>query len=103
MTKISFSYTDLLLKYILHSFQLGGNPLACAIGNSVLEVIKNEKLVSSAKMVGKVLLEGLTLLMEKYNYIGYVRGRGLCIGVEIVCGRPNLKPANNLASRLLYK
>ena len=54
-------------------------------------------------MVGKVLLEGMKLLMEKYDCIGDVRGLGLCVGVEIVCGRPNFKPATNLANRLLYK
>ena len=54
-------------------------------------------------MVGNVLLEGLRLLMKKYNCIGDVRGLGLCVGVEIVCGRPNMKPAVNLANRLLYR
>lgn len=81
----------------------GGNPLACAIGKAVLEVIANEKLMYAAKMVGKFLLEGLRGLMPKYPTIGEVRGLGLCIGVEIVCGRPYMKPAANLAGRLLYK
>ncbi len=57
----------------------------------------------AAKMVGKFLLEGLRGLMPKYPTIGEVRGLGLCIGVEIVCGRPDMKPAANLAGRLLYK
>ena len=57
----------------------------------------------AAKMVGKFLLEGLRGLMAKYPTIGEVRGLGLCIGVEIVCGRPDMKPAANLAGRLLYK
>ena len=48
-------------------------------------------------------MDGLKLLMEKYDFIGDVRGLGLCVGVDIVCGRPDLKPATNLANRLLYK
>ena len=48
-------------------------------------------------------MDGLKLLMEKYDCIGDVRGLGLCVGVDIVCGRPDLKPATNLANRLLYK
>lgn len=54
-------------------------------------------------MVGKFLLEGLRNLMPKYLCIGEVRGMGLCVGVELVCGRPDMKPASNLAARLLYK
>merc|ERR1712217_440055 len=37
----------------------GGNPVACAIGLSVLEVIKNEKLISSANRVGRTLQQSL--------------------------------------------
>ena len=57
----------------------------------------------ASKMVGKFLLEGLRELMPKYPCIGEVRGLGLCIGVEIVCSQPIMKPAANLAGRLLYK
>ena len=76
--------------------------MACAIGKAVLEVIVNEKLMYSAKMVGKSLLEGLRALMPKYPSIGDVRGMGLCVGLEVVCGRPDMKPATNLANRILY-
>lgn len=98
-------YVHVLLKVHTPPFaqQYGGNPMACAVGNAVLEVIANEKLISSAKMVGSFLLEGLRGLMPKYPCIGEVRGMGLCVGVEIVCGRPDMKPAANLAGRLLYK
>ena len=76
--------------------------MACAIGKAVLEVIVNEKLMYSAKMVGKSLLEGLRGLMSKHLSIGDVRGLGLCVGLEVVCGRPDMKPATNLANRILY-
>ncbi len=76
--------------------------MACAIGKAVLEVIVNEKLMYSAKMVGKSLLEGLRGLMSKHPSIGDVRGMGLCVGVEVVCGRPDMKPATILANRILY-
>ena len=76
--------------------------MACEIGKAVLEVMDNEKLMFSAKMVGKALLEGLRGLMKKHASIGDVRGMGLCVGVEIVCGRPDMKPATNLANRILY-
>ena len=43
----------------------GGSPVACAIGLSVLEVIRNEKLMSSANMVGKHFLRSLNEIKEK--------------------------------------
>lgn len=82
---------------------MGGNPVACAIGTAVLEVVAKEKVVSSAKIVGNILMEGLLALKAKYTIIGDVRGMGLCIGVDIVCGRPNMKPASNMANRLLFR
>jgi len=81
----------------------GGNPIACAIGKAVIEVIVNEKLMSSCKMVGMFLLQELNELKQKYISIGAVRGMGLVIGVELVCGRPNLKPATQLASQFLVR
>ena len=66
-------------------------------------MITNEKLVSSAKMVGKYLIEALNCLMKKYISIGQVRGMGLCIGVELVCGRPNMKPATQFAEQFLIR
>lgn len=81
----------------------GGNPIACAIGKAVIEVILNEKLISSCKMVGMFLLHELNELKEKHITIGAVRGMGLIIGIELVCGRPNLKPATQLAVQFLAK
>jgi len=81
----------------------GGNPVACSIGLAVLEVIKNEKLMSSTRCVGRYLLQGLTGLMERHPTIGDVRGMGLYIGVEMVLGRPNFKPATQFTERLAYK
>lgn len=77
--------------------------MACSIGTAVLQVIAKENLVSSARIVGRLLLDGLRQLMNKYTIVGDVRGMGLCIGVEMVCGRPNMKPATFLANRLLFR
>lgn len=57
----------------------GGNHLACAAANSVLEVIKDEKLIENAKRVGEFLLESLT----NAKGVVEVRGRGLMIGIEL--------------------
>jgi ethanolamine-phosphate phospho-lyase len=62
----------------------GGNPVSCAIGLSVLDVIEEEQLQQNAKDVGdyyKSLLKGL---QKNYPCIGDVRGSGLFLGVEMV-------------------
>jgi len=64
-------------------FQLGttfgGNHLACAAALAVLEVIREEKLMGNAVMVGKYLREELAAMPEIKN----VRGRGLMIGFDV--------------------
>jgi ethanolamine-phosphate phospho-lyase len=67
----------------------GGNPVSCAIGLAVLEVIEEETLQENARLVGayyKSLFEQLKL---QYNCIGDVRGSGLFLGVDLV--RPGTK------------
>ncbi|XP_069162919.1 ethanolamine-phosphate phospho-lyase isoform X2 [Procambarus clarkii] len=81
----------------------GGNPVACAIGIAVLDVIENEKLVQSAKAVGKTLLENFQQLKAKHCVVGDVRGMGLCLGIEIVKDKYSRKPATELAQDIIYR
>lgn len=62
----------------------GGNPVSCAIGLSVLEVIEEEALQKNAKEVGDHYLGLLKKLQSRYDCIGDVRGSGLFLGVELV-------------------
>jgi len=80
----------------------GGNPVSCAIGLSVLEVIKNEKLMSSAQMVGKYLKEELIKLKERYSIVGDCRGLGLCQALEIVGSKSRKIPSPKLAKEIMY-
>lgn len=81
----------------------GGNPVACVVGMAVLDVIENEKLVPSAKAVGKTLIENLHQLRLKYECIGDIRGSGLCIGIEIVQNKMNRKSDGALAEIIINK
>jgi 4-aminobutyrate aminotransferase-like enzyme/Ser/Thr protein kinase RdoA (MazF antagonist) len=76
----------------------GGNPVSCAIGLAVLDVIADERLQANALAVGAHLLEGLRGLMDRHPLIGDVRGLGLFIGVELVRDRASLTPAAAQAS-----
>ena len=62
----------------------GGNPVSCAVGQAVLNVIKEEDLQENALTVGSYLLERLKKLQMQHNLIGEVRGRGLFIGIELI-------------------
>ncbi|MFN8494758.1 MAG: aminotransferase class III-fold pyridoxal phosphate-dependent enzyme [Caldilineaceae bacterium] len=76
----------------------GGNPVSCAIGLAVLDVIQEEGLQAHALRVGNRLLDGLHSLMDKHPLIGDVRGLGLFVGVELVLDRNTLAPAGAHAS-----
>jgi len=78
----------------------GGNPVSCAIGLTVLDVIREEGLQENARIVGEYLLDGLKGLQKKYPLIGDVRGLGLYIGVEMVKDPESREPARNMANRV---
>jgi len=81
----------------------GGNPVSCAIGQTVLEVIEDDRLQQHAQRVGDHLLAGLRALMNRHPLIGDVRGLGLFLGVELVRDRVTLEPASAEAGRVVER
>ena len=73
----------------------GGNPVSAAIGLAVLDVIRDERLMHNALVVGERMIMGLRGLAERHELIGDVRGHGLFIGVEMVRDRATLEPATS--------
>jgi 4-aminobutyrate aminotransferase-like enzyme/Ser/Thr protein kinase RdoA (MazF antagonist) len=71
----------------------GGNTVSCAIGESVLDVIRDESLQAHAREVGGLLLDGLRDLALDHPFVGDVRGSGLFAGVELVRDPGTLEPA----------
>ena len=65
-----------------HGSTFGGNPLACAAGNAVMEAFEDEGIIDNVKEVSDELFEKLGKLRSKYNCIRSVRGKGLLIGIE---------------------
>lgn len=71
----------------------GGNPVSCAIGLAVLDVMEEEGLQQHARKVGDHLLAGLRPLVDRSPLVGEVRGSGLFLGIELVRDRVRLTPA----------
>jgi 4-aminobutyrate aminotransferase-like enzyme/Ser/Thr protein kinase RdoA (MazF antagonist) len=81
----------------------GGNPVSCAIGMAVLDVIENEGLQQNAEHAGRRLLEGMRDLQAKHPIIGDVRGLGLYAGIELVTSRETLEPAPEHADYVINR
>jgi 4-aminobutyrate aminotransferase-like enzyme len=81
----------------------GGNPVSCAVGMAVLDVIKKKKLPANANKVGRFLLSRLMELKKNFPLIGDVRGQGLFIGIELVLDHRTLKPAPEQAAYIVER
>ena len=67
-----------------HGSTFGGNPLAMAVGNAVMDIVSSKKFLNNVKKSSKYFFSKLNKLKEKYpNIIKEVRGRGLLIGVQL--------------------
>ena len=79
----------------------GGNPVSCAIGMAVMDVIEGDGLMGRASELGLRFTEGLLSLKDSHEIIGDVRGRGLFLGFEMVRDRKTLVPASKEATEIV--
>ncbi len=67
-----------------HGSTFGGNPLAMAVGNTVMDIISNKKFLNDVKNLSKYFLIKLNKIKEKYpDKIKQIRGRGFLIGIQL--------------------
>jgi alanine-glyoxylate transaminase/(R)-3-amino-2-methylpropionate-pyruvate transaminase len=85
----------------IHFNTFGGNPVVCAQGKAVLEIIDREKLQANSLAVGNRLIDGLQKLKHKHTIIGDIRGKGLLLGIELVKDRATKEPAKAECAQLL--
>jgi 4-aminobutyrate aminotransferase-like enzyme/Ser/Thr protein kinase RdoA (MazF antagonist) len=81
----------------------GGNPVACAAGLAVLEVLEDEHLQGNASRVGSYLISRLKALQAKHPLLGDVRGLGLFLGLDLVLDRDTRAPAPRQASYVVNR
>lgn len=66
-----------------HGTTFGGNPLACSVGLTVVDVIEKDNLVNRAGELGQRLLQGFNQSLHNQTGVRQIRGRGLMIGLEL--------------------
>lgn len=66
------------------SSSYGGNPLAAAAGAASLRIIEEENLVENARVVGAKMLARIQPWVDKYPFVGHVRGAGMFLSIELV-------------------
>jgi 4-aminobutyrate aminotransferase-like enzyme/Ser/Thr protein kinase RdoA (MazF antagonist) len=81
----------------------GGNPVACAAGLAVLDVLRDENLQQNALTVGTQWIRELRELQAKHPLIGDVRGLGLFLGIDLVTNRETHAPATRQASYVVNR
>ena len=75
-----------------HGFTYAGNPLACVAGLAVIEEIETKGLLENAASMGELLKRRLYGLMERFPFIGDVRGKGLLLAFGLVSSRETMTP-----------
>lgn len=86
---------------VMYFNTFGGNPVSCAVGNAVLDVLDDERLIANARAVGAYLRAGLQGLQARHALLGDIRGHGLWVGMELVLDRHSKAPATAAAQRLI--
>ncbi len=81
----------------------GGNPVSCAAGLAVLDVLQQEKLQQNAFTVGEYWSRALKELQQAHALVGDVRGSGLFLGLDLVRSRETREPAPQQASYVVNR
>lgn len=71
------------LKIGTHGSTYGGNPLACAVAEAVIDTINKPEVFAGVKDKAQLYIDGLTAINAKYNVFSEIRGKGLLIGAVL--------------------
>lgn len=76
------------------------DPLVAAVGNTVLDVLAEDRLAERARRLGEFLRAGLTDLAARHPVVGDIRGRGLLAGLELVVDRETKQTSDALGAQV---
>jgi 4-aminobutyrate aminotransferase / (S)-3-amino-2-methylpropionate transaminase / 5-aminovalerate transaminase len=79
----------------------GGNPLACAAANAVLDIFEQENLLERSRKIGAQLRDRLAALREQHKEMGEIRQIGAMCAVEFVTDQRTRAPDAALVQRIL--
>ena len=88
-------------KNIRYFNTFGGNSVAIAAAQAVLDVIREESLIDNAHKVGEKIITGLKDLSQGLDQVAEVRGSGFFIGVDLVTDRSTLTPNGEAAAAIV--
>jgi acetylornithine/N-succinyldiaminopimelate aminotransferase len=71
------------LKVGTHGSTYGGNPLACAVAEAVVDVVSKPETLAGVKEREAIFRDGLAKINKKYNIFAEIRGQGLLIGAAL--------------------
>ncbi|NMH65330.1 aspartate aminotransferase family protein [Shewanella salipaludis] len=71
------------LKIGTHGSTYGGNPLACAVGNAVMDVVNTAEVLEGVKHREQLFRDGLNKINAKYHVFSEIRGKGLLLGAVL--------------------
>ncbi len=81
----------------------GGNPVACAAGLAVLDVVQDENLQENALKAGAQWIAKLRALQERFSILGDVRGSGMFLGIDLVNSRETRAAATEQAGYIVNR
>lgn len=82
-----------------HGSTYGGNPIACAVAITALEVVKDENLAQNARKLGDLFRAEMKKLVDKYDILTLVRGKGL-LNAVVINDSPDSSTAWNICVKL---
>lgn len=83
-----------------HGSTFGGNPLGSRIAMSALQVLIEEKMIENAAQMGKLFRSEMQKLVDKYDLLQLVRGKGL-LNAVVINDRPDSATAWNLCLKMM--
>ena len=84
------------------SSSYGGNPLAAAAASACLRIIDEEGLVENSRRVGEYFFKKMEDWVDRYPFVGNVRGAGLFIGMDLVRDKENREPISKATCRHIF-